>query len=115
MLPKENRLHTDKEIKDLVKTGQTFFLPETVIKYKVNKEEITKFGFIVSTKVDKKAVVRNKVARHFREVARELLPNIKSGYSVLIIAKKRVLELDFTTIKKQINFAFDKIRLYNKT
>lgn len=114
MLPKENRLHTDKEIKDLLKSGQTFFLPEMVIKYKANKEDITKIGFIVSTKVDKKAVVRNKVARQFREVIRELLPQLKTGYSVLIIAKKKVLELDFSTIKKQINFAFDKIRLYNK-
>lgn len=114
MLPKKHRLHTDKEIKDLVKTGQTFFLPEIVIKYKANKDNITKVGFIVSTKVDKNAVGRNKVARHFREVIRELLPNIKPGYSILIIAKKQVLALDFATIKKQINFAFDKTKLYNK-
>lgn len=114
MLPKENRLHTDKEIKDLAKSGQTFFLPEMVIKYKANKEEITKLGFIVSTRVDKKAVVRNKVARQFREVAREVLPQLKVGYSILIIAKKKILDLDFATIKKQINFAFTKSRLYNK-
>jgi len=114
MLPKENRLHSDKEIKDLLKSGRTFFLPEMVIKYKTNQEDTTKIGFIVSTKVDKKAVVRNKVARHFREVARELLPNIKTSYSVLIIAKQKVLELDFATIKKQINFAFDKLGFYNK-
>lgn len=114
MLPKENRLHVDKEIKSLIKSGQSFFLPEMVIKYKANQEDITKIGFIVSTKVDKKAVVRNKVARHLREVSRELFPKLKTGYSVLIIAKKQVLELDFATIKKQINFAFEKIRLYNK-
>ena len=115
MLPKENRLHSDKEIKDLVKSGQSFFLPEMVIKYKANQEEITKIGFIVSTKVDKKAVVRNKVARHFREAVREVLPSLKPGYSVLIIAKNKVLELDYITIKKQISFAFDKIKLYNKS
>ena len=86
-----------------------------VIKYKVNQEDITKIGFIISTKVDKKAVVRNKIARQFREVSRELLPQLKTGYSVLIIAKKKVLEIDFTTIKKQINFAFDKLGLYNKS
>jgi len=114
MLPKENRLHTDKEIKSLVRSGQSFFLPEMVIKYKANQEDITKIGFIVSTKVDKKAVVRNKVARQFREVVRELLPSLKIGYSVLIIAKKKVLDLDFETLKKQISFAFDKTKLYNK-
>ena len=114
MLPKENRLHLDKEIKDLVKSGQSFFLPELVIKYKANHEHISKVGFIVSTKVDKKAVVRNKVARQLREVVRELIPELKTGYSVLIIAKKKILELDFTSLKKQISFAFEKTRLYNK-
>jgi ribonuclease P protein component len=113
MLPKENRLHADKEIKDLVKSGQTFFLPEMVIKYKANKEKNTKVGFIVSTKVDKKAVVRNKVARQLREVVRELFPKLKTGYSVLIIAKKQTIELDFAKIKKQLDFAFTKTRLYN--
>ena len=115
MLPKENRLHTDKEIKDLVKTGQTFFLPEMVIKYKANQDNITKAGFIVSTKVDKKAVVRNKVARQLREAIRDALPQLKVGYSVLIIAKKKVLDLDFTKIKKQLDFAFNKLKLYNKS
>jgi len=114
MLPKENRLHLDKEIKALAKSGQSFFLPEMVIKYKANQENITKVGFIVSTRVDKKAVARNKVARQFREVLRDLLPQLKTGYSILIIAKKKVLELDFATIKKQINFAFTKAKLYNK-
>jgi ribonuclease P protein component len=115
MLPKENRLHLDKEIKDLVKSGQTFFLPEMVIKYKTNQEDITKIGFIVSTKVDKKAVIRNKIARHLREASREILPSLKPGYSILIIAKKKILELEYTIIKKQINFAFEKTRLYNKS
>ncbi|MFA6307540.1 MAG: ribonuclease P protein component [Patescibacteria group bacterium] len=114
MLPKENRLHLDKEIKDLVKSGQSFFLPELVIKYKANQEQLSKIGFIVSTKVDKKAVSRNKVARQLREVVREALPKLKTGYSVLIIAKKKILELDFVSLKKQINFAFEKTRLYNK-
>ena len=115
MLPKENRLHLDKEIKALAKSGQSFFLPEMVIKYKANQEDITKIGFIVSTRVDKKAVVRNKIARQLREVTREMLPQLKTGYSVLIIAKKKILELDFITLKKQINFAFAKCRLYNKS
>lgn len=112
MLPKEHRLHKDKEIKDLVKSGQTFFLPEMVIKYKKNKEDKSKAAFIVSTKVDKRATVRNKLARQLREVVRELLPKLKNGYSLLIIAKKSALELDFARIKKQLDFALSKAKLY---
>ena len=113
MLPKENRLHQEKEIKRLTQNGKTFFLPEFVVKYIRNNEDRVKIGFIVSTKVDKRAVVRNRLVRQLREVVRELLPNIKTGYSVLIISKKKALDLDFEAIKKQINFAFSKIRIYN--
>lgn len=112
MLPKENRLHKDKEIKDLVKSGQTFFLPEIVIKYKLNKEEKIKVGFVVSTRVDKRAVVRNQLVRRLREAMRDFIPKLKIGYSLLIIAKKSALNLDFDKIKKQLDFAFNKTRLY---
>lgn len=114
MLPKEHRLHKDTEIKRLVRTGKTFFLPQFIIKYSPNKEDITKVGFIVSAKVDKRAVVRNRLTRQMREILRALLPDFEKGFSVLIIAKKQALELDFEAIEKQFIFAFSKIKIYNK-
>lgn len=114
MLPKANRLNQDKDIKKVVSKGQTFFLPQFVFKYLENSEDATKVGFIVSTKVDKKAVARNRLARQMREAASQLLPDLKPGYSVLVIAKRPALELDFATIVKQFTFAFSKIKIYNK-
>lgn len=112
MLPKIFRLHQDKEIKDLVKNGQSFFLPQLVIKYKKNQTGPSRFAFVVSTKVDKRAVIRNRLQRQMREIVRSNLDKIKPGYSVLIIAKKSALELDFTTLSQQIDFAFNKIKIY---
>ena len=114
MLPKINRVNQEKEIKRLVKSGKTFFLPQLVIKYLENKEDIVKVGFVVSTKVDKKAVTRNLLARRLREITQELLPNLKTGYSILVIAKKSALELSFEELKKQLIFAFSKTNLYTK-
>lgn len=111
MLPKLNRVNQEKEIKRLVKSGKTFFLPQLVIKYLENKEDLVKIGFIISTKVDKKAVVRNLLARRLRKIARELLPELKTGYSILVIAKKPALELSFAELKKQVSFAFTKTKL----
>lgn len=112
MLPRVHRLNKDQEIKDLAKRGRSFFLPEFIIKYDKNKEKISKFGFVVSTKVDKRAVIRNRLTRRLRETIREYLPNISPGYSVLIIAKKQALDLDFPKIKKQIDFALTRIKIY---
>jgi len=114
MLPKANRLHQDKDIKRLAQTGKTFFLPQLIIKYLNNQGDYTRFAFVVSTKVDKRAVVRNKLTRQLRELSKEFLPRIQTGTSVLIIAKKQALDLDFDSLRKQLDFAFSKIRIYNK-
>jgi len=113
MLSKINRLSKDEEIKKIVKSGQTFFLPQFVIKYQNHKESNIKIGFVVSTKVDKRATARNLLKRRMREAMRALLPNMKQNYSVLIIAKKQALSLSFVDIRKQLEFAFSKIKLYN--
>lgn len=114
MLPKENRLHKDNDIKDLVKRGQSFFLPEMVLKYRKQRtEQPIQIAFVVSAKVDKRAVVRNKVTRRLKEASKEMLPRLKNGYFLLIIAKKKILDLEFKDIKKQLDFAFSKAKLYN--
>ena len=102
MLPKEFRLHKDKDIKRLAKIGQTFFLPEFTIKYQKQPNQDLKIGFVVSTKVDKRAVVRQAVHDRLKE--------IKKGHFLLIIAKKKALDLDFNTISKQLDFALKKIK-----
>ena len=91
MLARGHRLTNDKEIKALVRTGQTFFLSQMLIKYRFyGPDKKTKVAFVVSTKIDKRAVIRNRVARRLREAFRALLPDIKNGYLVLIIAKKNI-------------------------
>ncbi|MBT4349609.1 ribonuclease P protein component [bacterium] len=112
MLPVAYRLHKETEIKSLIRQGQTFFLPEFIIKYQKTKEKPSKIAFVVSTKVDKKAVARNRIKRQMREAIKDLLPDIKDGYSILVIARKKALELDFATITKQFKFALAKIGVY---
>ena len=113
MLRKLNRLSKDKEIKDLIKTGKTLFLPNFIIKHKENKEEITKIGVIVSTKVDKRAVVRNKIKRQIRAIIKDNINNIKPGYNILIIVKKQALELDFNKLEKILISGLSKINILN--
>jgi len=113
MLAKANRLHLDNDIKRLLKSGKTFFLPQYIIKFERSEQGQTRVGFVVSTKVDKRAVKTNQVKRRMREAVREFLPKIKNEYSLLIIAKKEAVGLDFLTVKKQLDFAFSKMKIYN--
>lgn len=112
MLPKKFRLHSDNDIKRLVRGGKTFFLPQLTIKYQANSEQKLRVGFVVSTKVDKRAVIRNKVKRRMREVLRAELKNLKPGMDLLFIAKKSCIDLSLLELKKQIQFALKTTRLY---
>lgn len=112
-MSKLNRLHTDQEIKQLALKGKVFFLPQFTVKYQIVKEPVLKIGFVVSTKIDKRATVRNKLKRQMREASRKLLPTTKKGYLILVVAKKAALDLDFQQICKQLEFAFKKIKVSN--
>lgn len=113
MLPKKFRLHNDKDIKRLVQGGKTFFLPQMTIKYQKNNHSGPRLAVVVSTKVDKRAVVRNRVKRQIREVLRLEVFKIKKDQDILFIVKKSCLDLNFAGIKKQINFALNTCRLYD--
>lgn len=101
MLPKENRLK-GVEIEQLLKTNKkpVFSSSFSLIigKKNINK---TQFGFVVSTKISKKAVKRNKVKRLLRKIVRELLPNIKNGYQVVVLTKRSIVDKKENDLKKE--------------
>lgn len=59
-----------------------------VLKTAINGESNSRFGFIVSKKIDKRAVVRNKIKRILRSCAEKNLKKIKPGFDFLLILKK---------------------------
>lgn len=113
MLPKEYRINSELDIKRLIQKGKTFFLAEFVIKFQKNDKDFSRFGFVISTKVDKKAVVRNLLKRRLRSIVAENVKNTEINYDFLIIAKKKAVSTDYADLKKQLNFAFSQIRNYN--
>lgn len=52
----------------------------------------SQFGFIVSKKISKKAVDRNRIRRILAEQVRKMIGEIKSGYDVAFLAKAGCLE-----------------------
>lgn len=72
-----------------------------------------RIGFVVSTKISKNAVKRNRVKRQMREVVRLLLKEgkIKSGFHVAIVAKAEILGREYEEIEKSINELLRRARL----
>ena len=54
--------------------------------------EESKFGFIISKKIDKRAVVRNRLKRTMSRFIENNLSRLESGFKVVIVARKQILE-----------------------
>ena len=76
------------------------------IKFKKNDLDVSRFGFIVSKKISKSAVTRNRIKRQIRRCFEESLSQIKPGYDMLLIIKSNISEVDkinCTDILESIN------------
>lgn len=101
-LPKEFRLKKQKEFDKVKQQGQTVHSSLFVVSYIDNQSDGPKFGFVVSKKIDKKAVVRNKIRRRLSEAIRCLFPQLKKDIYAVFLVKKRIKEANFKEIKEEI-------------
>ncbi|MDD3386669.1 MAG: ribonuclease P protein component [Candidatus Pacebacteria bacterium] len=102
MLPKENRLKKKKEFETVFKNGKTVRSKNIISKYFKSEDNKTKIGFIVSKKVSKKAVERNKIKRRLRASVRENKEMIKDGMNIIIIALPSIKEVPYSEINNDI-------------
>ena len=92
MLHKRNRLAKATEIAAAFSRGRTFFNPFFTIKF-LPAQSGKRFTVVVSTKVYKSAVKRNRLKRIVREYVRKNLAGFKSG-SYMIMAKPKISRLE---------------------
>lgn len=62
----------------------------------------SRFAFVISSRVAKKAVLRNRTKRLLSEAVRQLLPQIRPGFTVAIFAKQSLLGESFNDIRLEM-------------
>ena len=79
-------------------------------KNKQDKDQDTKFGFVVSKKVHKRAVIRNKIKRRLREAVGQYLKETNPNFvSAVICAKENSTNADYKDILKSVYALLQKI------
>lgn len=102
----------NKEFDRAFKAGQSFYGKILGLKAVNNDLRLTRLGVLISTKVSKKAVVRNHFKRQIREVVKTELPKIKEGKDLVIIVFPEILDKKFEDIKFFLENAFKRLNLY---
>ncbi len=114
MLPKEYRLKKRKAFSATYKTGTSFHIDGITLfcgKKKDNNYP-TKVGFVVSKKIHKRAVKRNRIKRLMRESYRLAIKNRKLStkyMSIIFVASAKLLEKDFNFVNSAVNKLADKL------
>ncbi len=112
MLNKSNRINKDKDFDRAFKTGQSFYTKDFGLKAVDNGVDKIRLGILISTKVSKKAVVRNKLKRQIKEIVQTELPALKPGKDLVLIIFSQILDKNFGEIKSLIISALKKLKLY---
>ncbi|MBI2465251.1 ribonuclease P protein component [Candidatus Shapirobacteria bacterium] len=108
MLKKINRGLTKKDFASILGGGKTIQTPLFGVRY--IKSEETKYGWIVSKKISKKAVDRNKIKRRLAEViAKKILQNVH----LVVLVKKSILAAKIIEIKQCWNGIYEKVSSKN--
>ena len=115
MLPKKYRL-SGYQVSQIFKKGRFFNAPLFTLKFLPLKNispdfKNSLFSITVPLKVEKKAVRRNKIRRQVYEIIRHLLPELKSGWAIAILAKKEILKVSYRQMEEQLQTAFREIKI----
>ncbi len=113
MLPKKHRLPLRTELNQVKKKGTLIQgkLFSLLVRRQSKKNQSSRLGFIISTKIHKKAVKRNRAKRLLSEAVISLFPEMKEGFDIVFLAKKRIIEANPEEIKKEVRELFKKAEM----
>jgi ribonuclease P protein component len=89
----------------------TYTSPFFVLKITKNEKSFSRFGFVVSKQVDKRATTRNRIKRQVRACIENNFDKIKPGYDMLFVLKKQILDKETVEIKKIVLENLEKQKL----
>lgn len=111
MFKKENRLSKQKDFDRVFKQGKSSFDKILGVKICSNDLNINRFAVVVSNKVSKKAVKRNRIKRQIREIVKLYSQDWSGGKDVLIIALPTAVNMDFSDFKQSLDYHFKRLKL----
>jgi len=112
MLKKKNRMGLNKEFDRAFKIGQSFYGKILGLKAVNNSLDVSRLGILISTKVSKRAVIRNRFKRQIREIVQAELPELKNGKDLVIVVFPQILDKKFEEIKNFLKKSFKSLDLY---
>lgn len=113
MLAFKYRFHGHGSLRYVYKNGKVVRNRLATVKYSSNPHrKHPRFAVVVSKKVHKGAVGRNRIRRRIYEIIRERIDEAKNYDVVVIVTSSETLTIPINELKDTLNSVFDSINLY---
>jgi len=111
MLPQTSRLIKDRDFKRINAKARPIYAEGLRLKFLANGRPASRFGIVISTKVSKKATVRNRLKRQLREILRLHRPQIKSGLDLVFTINSELVGKKYAFLEQNVLKLLAKARL----
>ncbi len=114
MLPRILRLSTDYDFRRVKRAGKgvttslfgLYYSPRSL-----SQKAPSRFGIIVTNRLDKRAVYRNRVRRLLRQVIYENRERVRTNFDVVVVAFNPIMTATYEKISNTFNTALSKTPL----
>jgi len=110
-MKREERLRKNYHFKRVYQGGKSRVSNYTVIIFRPNFLEYNRLGVSISKKVGK-SVARHHLKRLYCEAFYRLKDNLKTGYDIIIVARKGAAMLKFADVLQELSGLLKKGKLY---
>jgi ribonuclease P protein component len=101
----------NRDFRRIYARGKSVVTPQIVIYISKNRQKTLRIGITTSKKIGN-AVMRNRSRRIIREAFREISPQIKRGYDIILVARGKTPYLKSTDVKNQLIRQLSKEKLF---
>lgn len=114
MLTYKNRFHGHGSLRYVYRNGQSVRTSLITVKYIVNpRRKNSRFSVIISKKVMKSAVRRNRLRRQIYEIIRQEIPTLKDHHDVAVMVfSGEAFSTEYTSLLKMMKNIFSQAGLY---
>jgi ribonuclease P protein component len=104
------RLNGHSSFRRVWSEGLSVSISFLLLLYLPNSLEISRFG-VAAGKSLGSAVLRNRAKRRIRACFQEISPKVKTGWDILVVARRQVIRVDYLELNSSMTKLFAKADL----